>query len=286
VVQTGSQQRSGPQYAKARELVRSGAIGAVHRISAGFARNATPGFVAREIEGGLPGTLDWEMWLGPAPAAAFDAFRCIYNFRWFWHYSGGQMTNWGAHHLDIARLVLGQTGPASVCGLGGRYAIRDGGETPDVQEVLYDFPEANLGGRGCVVTWSTREINRGRGVPLEFHGAKGTLTVDRRGLRVTPETSEGAGQDREKPLAQPLDEQPAPDLDGLHVRDFLDCVKSRRKPVADVEEGHLSAVVCHLGNIATRLRRSLRWDAAREQVVGDAEASAMLHYEYRTPFRL
>ena len=286
IVQTGSQQRSGPQYAKAREIIRSGAIGAVHHVAAGFTRNAMPGFVAREIKGGLPGTLDWDLWLGPAPAVPFDPFRCIYHFRWFWPYSGGQMTNWGAHHLDIARWVLGADGPSTVSGLGGRYAIGDGGETPDVQEVLYDFPDATLGGRGAVVTWSAREIGRGRGQPLAFHGTHGTLTVDRRGLTVAPETWEGDGADRKAPKAAPLDEQPAPDLTLLHARNFLDCVKSRKAPVADVEEGHRTAVVCHLGNIATRLRRSIRWDPAAEAVVGDEEAAGMLHYEYRAPWRL
>jgi predicted dehydrogenase len=286
VVQTGSQQRSGPHYAKARDLIRAGAIGNVHHVSAGFARNAMPGFVAREIKGGLPGTLDWDMWLGPAPAVPFDPFRCIYHFRWFWPYSGGQMTNWGAHHLDIARWVLGADGASSVSGLGGRYAIRDGGETPDVQEVLYDFPGASLGAPGCVVTWSAREIGRGRGEPLEFHGTTGTLSVDRRGVKITPEGWEGDGEDRKTPKADPLDEQPAPDLTLLHVRNFLDCVKSRAMPVADVEEGHRSAAMCHLGNIATRLRRSIRWDPVAESIAGDPEAAGLLHYEYRAPWRL
>jgi predicted dehydrogenase len=285
VSQIGTQVHAGSNYRRVVEWVRSGKLGQIGTVRTFNVMNQGPGGIGHGSTA-APEGLDWNMWLGPAPEVPFDPFRCIYNFRWFWSTSGGQMTNWGAHHLDIARMVLDEQGPAVVSGLGGRYAIRDGGETPDVQEVLYDFPDANLGGKGCVVTWSAREINRGRGQPLEFHGTKGTLAVDRRGLRITPETTEGAGQDGRKPLMQPLDEQPAPDLDGLHVRNFLDCVKSRAVPVADVEEGHRSAVVCHLGNIATRLRRSLRWDPQGEQVVGDPEASALLHYEYRRPWIL
>jgi hypothetical protein len=103
---------------------------------------------------------------------------------------------------------------------------------------------------------------------------------------VTPETWEGDGEDRTLPKSAPLDEQPAPDLTLLHARNFLDCIKSRQAPIADVEEGHRTAAVCHLGNIATRLRRSITWDARREAVVGDAEAAALLHYDYRAPWRL
>ena len=121
------------------QLIREGAIGTVHHVHAGMTRNAMPGFVARELRGGLTDALDWDMWLGPAPKVPFDPFRAIYHFRWFWDYSGGQMTNWGAHHLDIARWALGARAPTAVAGFGGRYAIKDGGETPDVQQVLYQF---------------------------------------------------------------------------------------------------------------------------------------------------
>ena len=286
VVQTGSQQRSGAHYRQAVKLVQEGAIGAVHKITAGFSRNVMPGFVARELKGGLDPGLDWDLWLGPAPLVPYDPFRCIYHFRWFWSYSGGQMTNFGAHDLDIARWALGARGPASVAGFGGRYEIADGGETPDVQEVLYDFPDAALGGgkRGCVVSWSSREIGTRREEPLVFHGTRGALALSRRGFKVAPEVWKGDGQG-ETPAMDPI-EAPGSEMDPPHVRDFLDCVKSRNRPAADVEEGHLTATLCHLGNIATRLGRGLRWDAGKEEVVGDPEASARLHYEYRKPWTL
>lgn len=285
IVQTGSQQRSGAHYRKAVKLMQDGAIGAVHKISASFTRNAMPGFVARELKNGLTGDLDWEMWLGPAPFVPFNPFRCIYHFRWFWNYSGGQMTNWGAHDLDIARWALGAKAPASVAAFGGRYELKDGGETPDVQEVIYDFPDASLGGgTGCVVTWTGREIGSSPGEPLVFHGTKGMLTMSRRGFKITPEIWKG-DPPRDTPAMEPLQE-PASDLDAAHVRNFLDCVKSRTLPNADVEEGHRTAVMCHLGNIATRLGRSLKWDAGKEEFVGDADANRRLHYEYRKPWKL
>ncbi len=275
VVQTGSQQRSGTHYAAAVKLIQSGGLGEVHRIQAGMQRNIFPGLKPTEMAGGpIPG-FDWDMWLGPAPKRAFDPFRCIYNFRWFWDYSGGQMTNWGAHHLDIARWIVGAEAPETVAGFGGRYALTDGGETPDVQQVTYQFGKT-------IVSWTTSEIGEGKGFTLDIYGTKGMMSLTRGGFKVEPEKSPG----KEKtPLMDPLSMK-GNDLDMAHARSFLDCVKSRQKPTADIEEGHRSAVMCHLGNISTRLGRSLKWDAAREQVTGDAEANAMLSRPYRGPWKL
>jgi predicted dehydrogenase len=277
VVQTGSQQRSGPHYQHAVKLIREGAIGAVHKISAGYTRNAMPGFKHEEIlTKELPKELNWDMWLGPAPYVPYDPFRCHYHFRWFWDYSGGQMTNWGAHNLDIARWALNEKSPRAVSAFGGRYEIKDGGQTPDVQEVLYDF-------NGCVVSWSGREVNRTRDEYLVFHGAKGTLSIMRNGFTIAPET----WRKKETPEMEPMQMKGnGNEAQALHIRNFLDCVKSRQRPIADVEEGHLTAVMCHLGNIATRLQRSLKWDGEKEDFVGDKEASRMLSRPYRKPWKL
>ena len=282
VCAVGSQQRSGAHYIEAVRLMREGAIGTVHHVHAGMTRNAMPGFVARELRGGLTNALDWDLWLGPAPKIPFDPFRAIYHFRWFWDYSGGQMTNWGAHHLDIARWAIGARAPTAVAGFGGRYAIKDGGETPDVQQVLYRFDD-------CVVSWSTREVNEGDRAGLVFHGTKGTLDLARSGYTIRPETWTGddaTGASTRRAPAIAGREVKGGNLDEQHVRNFLDCVKSRQKPNADVEEAHLSAVLCHLGNLSTRLGRSLAWDAVNERVTGDAEANAMLTKAYRTPWSL
>ncbi|HWB85731.1 MAG TPA: Gfo/Idh/MocA family oxidoreductase [Bryobacteraceae bacterium] len=277
VVQTGSQQRSGAHYAQAVKLIQDGGIGQVHRIAAGFQRDIYPG-LKPDAPLQLTPALDWDMWLGPAPKRPFDPFRCIYNFRWFWDYSGGQMTNWGAHHLDIARWIVGADAPSDVMGMGGRYALTDGGETPDVQQVLFQFPKV-------VVTWDSSEVGNGKDVTLDIYGTKGMLSLLRTGFTVTPETfPTGKGKER-KPAMETMDVKGV-DIQGPHVRNFLDCVKSRKRPNADVEEGHRSAVMCHLGNISMRLGRSLRWDAAKEQIVGDSEANGMLSRPYRAPWKL
>jgi predicted dehydrogenase len=272
VVQTGSQQRSGSHYAQAAKMIQDGAIGEVHEIRCSMTRNAVDGFKPTQMADGPAPGFDWNMWLGPAPQRPFDPFRCIYNFRWFWDYSGGQMTNWGAHHLDIARWFLNETAPLGVAAFGGRYAIHDGGETPDLQEVIYRFPKA-------IVTWTTREICEGQKFDLLAMGTKGVLSITRSKFNITPEVVKG------KPLMEAV-EVKGNNLDEAHMRNFLDCVKSRQRPNGDVEEGHRSAVMCHLGNIATRLNRTVQWDGAKQEITGDGEASGMMARPYRAPWKL
>ncbi len=277
VVQTGSQQRSGAHYARAVELVRSGALGQVSHVSAGFVRNAMPGFGAHRVTA-PPAGLDWDFWLGPAPYRESLPLSPLYHFRNFWDYSGGQMTNFGAHDLDIVRWAMNVRGPQAVAGFGRRYALNDGGETPDVQEVIYQFPD-------FVLNWSVREMNGAKErMILEFHGTKGTLSVTRQGFELKPEVwtqSEDPQAPRGQEIVDPGSEQ------GLaHIRNFLDCVKSRARPNADIEEGHRTAALCHLGNIATRTGQQLRWDADNERLIGDDAPTSWLSYAYRTPWAL
>ena len=155
------------------------------------------------------------------------------------------MTNWGAHHLDIARWIVGAKGPLMVSGAGGRYALKDGGQTPDVQQVTYQFP-------GVVVSWTTSEIGEGDPFTLNIYGTKGMMSLTRAGFKVKPEMASKPGTKEKTPLMEPLQVQGG-NIEEMHMRKRLDCVKSRNRPNADVEEGHLTAVMCHLGNISTRL---------------------------------
>ncbi|MCY4187253.1 MAG: Gfo/Idh/MocA family oxidoreductase [Bryobacterales bacterium] len=277
VVQTGSQQRSGPHYAEAVEIVRSGELGDVHHVEAGMERNSMPGFGTPQ-DAAPPADFNYDMWLGPAPARPYNPLRGHYHFRWFWDYSGGQMTNWGAHNIDIARWGMDIESPNSVMGCAGRFAIRDNGETPDLQEVLYEVD------RG-ILTWSVRELNGTRGAFLVFHGTKADLAVDRSGYSLRGQK----WQKEERAMARDRESRPgnaARELTAHHIRNFLDCVKSRERPNADVEIGHRTAVFCHLGNIAARLGRALRWDGAQERFAGDEEANRSLSKPYRSPWTL
>jgi predicted dehydrogenase len=201
------------------------------------------------------------------------------------------MTNWGAHSLDIARWALDAVAPTAVAGFGGRYELKDGGETPDVQEVLFSFP-------GCLVSWAGREINgveairplppvqtQGYRPLLEFHGTKGNMVLTRERFDVTPEVWTGYGQDSKSAAMQPISATGS-NLGRDHARNFLDCVKSRKKPNADVEEGYRTVVMCHLGNIATRVGRTLRWDSDKEEIIDDKQANEFLSRPYRKPWAL
>jgi predicted dehydrogenase len=297
VVQTGTQQRSGKHYQKAKELIAAGHLGKVVSVRMTSYRNIMPGF-SSPADSAPPADFDYDMWLGPAPKRAYNKQRGIYHFRWFWDYSGGQMTNLGAHHIDILQWYLNVKGPTAVASSGGRLALQDNGETPDVQDALYDYP-------GFTSIYSMREVSVGRregGGGLEFFGTKGSMTVSRGGfttypdMKIDPETAiprfrgqpsggpQAAGS-KPEPWTEALKEPGSSEEQfDLHARNFLDCVKSRNRPIADVEDGHQVATACHLANIALRTGRKLRWDVNKEEILGDREAAAMLERPYRKPW--
>ena len=241
VVQVGTQQRSGKHYQRARELIQQGAIGKIVSVRMEAARNILPGYEAPP-DGNPPPEIDWEMWQGPAPLHAYNPQRCIYHFRWYWDYSGGQITNLGQHSLDIVDWCVGLGSLKSVMSGGGRFHLKDNGETPDTQDAIFECD-------GWTAAWSHRETARGQTQQygLEFYGTKGSLGISRRGFRVLPDaivppdetipqfTSEHAQRDPEAVLAgRKLRTERVEDRSGdqreqfrEHARNFLDCVKSR-----------------------------------------------------------
>jgi predicted dehydrogenase len=300
IVQVGTQQRSGPHYQRARDLIRSGHLGKISSVHMGAYRNIMPGF-GRPADQDPPRELDWNLFLGPAPFRRYNPNRAIYHFRWFWDYSGGQMTNLGSHSLDIVDWCLDAKGPLSVTSVGGRYSLRDNGETPDSQDVLIEYS-------GWTAVWSHREASRGQLRPygLEFFGPKGSLAISRKGFvvtadrRVAPQTAipqfAGAhpvgGPVGPKQIDSPqfwteaIKDESGDSLAQFkqHARNFLDCVRSRQQPVSDLESGHRVATVCHLANISLRLGRRICWNADKEQIVDDSDAAKMLVRPYRPPW--
>jgi predicted dehydrogenase len=289
VVQVGTQQRSGRHYQRCRELIRSGHIGDVRGVRMGSHRNILPGF--SKPVGEPLSAADWDMWLGPAPFVPFDPRRCLYHFRWFWDYSGGQTTNLLAHEIDVVQWVTGAL-PRRVTAMGGRYALTGLGETPDVFEAVFEYP-------GFLATWSNREVAAGAGGGLEFHGTRGMLKLNRAGFEVVPD------RDLSPEDQIPRFTEPRPSTQGAalrttavkedgfeqvrdqfvpHARNFLDCVKSRAAPASDLASGHATSIACHLANIAMKVGRVIRWDAGRADVVADAEASKLLSKSYRSPW--
>jgi predicted dehydrogenase len=290
VVQVGTQQRSGKHYKRCAGLIRDGHIGDVRSIRMASYRNILPGFT--KPVGDRLSPADWDMWLGPAPFVAYDPGRCLYHFRWFWDYSGGQTTNLLAHHIDTVQWMMGLAPPQRVAALGGRYSLEGIGETPDVFEALFEYP-------GLVATWSSHEIAAAGDDGLAFYGTKGTLKLSRAGFEIVPElevppeeqiprfsgprTAPVTPAPRTTPLQESGYEQ-VRDQFVPHVRDFLDCVKSRKAPISDLASSHRASVPCHLANLALRLGRTLRWDDTKQDVVGDPEASKLLTKEYRSPW--
>lgn len=269
VVQTGSQQRSDARFRQAAELALNGKLGKLKTVLVGIPKpnHAT----SPKPDGTPPAELNYDLWLGPAPWHPYNENRVHYNFRFYWDYSGGQMTNFGAHHLDIAQWGLGMddSGPVSIEGTATFPKDKDLCEVTDTCRITYTY--AN----GVTVVLGQQQ----KDIPdqVTFVGEKGRIHVTRKHITADPadllKAELGSGDKR---LYVSKD----------HYQNFLDCVKSREKPVADVEVGHRTATVCHLGNMAVRLGRKIAWDPVKEQIAGDAEAAAMLSRPYRAPWRL
>lgn len=301
VVQIGTQQRSGPHYLRARELIRGGHIGRVTSVRMQSQRNIWPGF-GNYAETTPPPELDYEMWLGPAPQRPYHPLRGIYHFRWFWDYSGGQMTNLGQHSLDILDWVLGTATLKSVTSIGGRYALTGDGETPDTQDALFEFD-------GWSAIWSCREASRGTEKDqtqkaLTFFGTKGSLTIGRDGFVVSPDPQvppESLIPDFLKPkrargeqadpsptnyLTERIEDRSGDDRDQFirHVRNFLDCIRTREQPVSDLASGVRVANLCHLANLSLRSGRKVDWDASAQTLAGDGYPADALQRPYRAPW--
>ena len=301
VVQVGTQQRSAPHYKKAKELLRGGAIGNVVSVQCNFFRNVMPG-IGNPPDADAPADLNWDMLLGPAPQHRYNPNRALYHFRWFWDYSGGQMTNLGHHSLDIVHWIFDIAAPKAVSSSGGRYFLKDNGEVPDTQDAIIEYPKFNT-----IVQF--RECAAGAGVSsmgsLTFMGTKGTMTLGRDGYVILPDKkidpiNAFAHIIGGHPVGGP---QPVPEVEGEfwtgkaedksgdwkqqyvdHAQNFLDCVKSRRTPNSDLASSHWVSTTCHLANISARTGRKIVWDAAANDIVGDKAASAMLKRPYRAPW--
>jgi predicted dehydrogenase len=284
VVQMGTQQRSAAHYQAAVDYVQSGKLGRIRLVRV-WAYLDWKGETPVKPDGPVPEGVDYDMWLGPAPKRPFNPNRFHFTFRWYWDYAGGLMTDWGAHMIDIANWAMGIKAPSSAVSIGGKLGYpTDAMETPDTQQVMWAFPEFSMIWEHALGVGHGPEA-REHGV--QFHGEQAVLVVDRTGWEIIPET------DRiDKPLrvykSTGLPRQSATNMEYhfLHVQNFFDCMRSRKHPNSDVEIGHNSMIACHLGNIAFRLNRQVKWDVENEKVIGDPEAAAMVSRPYRAPWKL
>ncbi|MBI2826607.1 MAG: Gfo/Idh/MocA family oxidoreductase [Planctomycetia bacterium] len=264
VFQTGSQQRSDRRFRQACELVRNGKIGKLQRVDTYIG----------DIDAGSwqpvttpPAELDWNFWLGPAPYADYSPNRCHYQFRWFSDYSGGKMTDWGAHHNDIAQWGIGTdgSGPVKVKGE-GKFHENGPHDVPGTFDVQYTYA-------GGVELFCHAQGENG----VKFTGADGWVFVSRGRIGASNEDIlKTEFTDKDVRLYESRD----------HHTNWLDCIASRERPICDVEIGHRSCTICHLGNIAMRLGRELTWDPVKEDFVGDEQASRMVGKPMRAPWHL
>ncbi len=266
VLQTGSMQRSDARFLHACELVRNGHIGDVKQVYVEIPGNNKENPLNWKQEP-VPDGFDYDFWLGQAPLAPYTPMRCHYTFRFILDYSGGQMTNWGAHYLDIAQWGLGMddSGPMKIRGKGvfpgaGLFT------TAEKADVTYTY--AN----GVELI-----LHQEKGGNTKFIGTKGSVSVNRDRIETEPRSlaEHKTGPD-EIHLIRSAD----------HKKNFLECIKNREKPICNVEIGHRSATLCHLGNIAMLLGRELNWDPVKEKFVNDSEADLMISRNMRSPWTL
>ncbi|MDW8354063.1 MAG: Gfo/Idh/MocA family oxidoreductase [Bryobacterales bacterium] len=287
IVQTGTQHRSAPHFAEVAEIVQSGKLGRVHYVRVWNYSNMFPDGIGREPDCEPPEGLDWDFYLGPAPKVPFNRKRFLGTYRWFWDYAGGTITDFGTHRFDTVHQIMGADAPRAVSASGGRFALDDGGQMPDILQVTYEYPgfvlsyEAcnlnahGLGGRTPGMKYYQARGEHDRPNGMAFYGTNGALFADRIGYEIYPE------QDR---IARKWVN--SADATALHVRNFIECVRGRARPVADVETGHRATVVAHLGNIAYKTGRKLRWDPDTETFPDDPDACALLGRAARKPWDL
>jgi predicted dehydrogenase len=268
VVQVGTQRRSARHYASAADLVRSGKLGRIPFARTWIAGNRPS--IGRVKDSDPPKGVDYDLWLGPAPQRPFNQNRFHYKWHWHWDYSTAELGNNGIHALDMVRFLMNLDTPTRISAGGGKFFYDDDQETPDTHVATFDFPS-------CSVVWEHRIWSRtglmGESWGVALYTERGVLVFDRNGWHIAEGTVEAS-------------DKPDKGFERAHLQNFLDCITKGARPSADIEEGHKSTRMCHLGNIALRLSRTLRFDAKTETCLGDREANQLLGRTYRKPFVL
>lgn len=272
IVQIGTQSRSRPNTREAIALAQSGKLGKLRMAKAWDVQLRDD--IGHKADAPVPAEVDFDLWTGPALALPFNENRFHYNWHWHWNYGTGDMGNDGVHQLDQARWALGVQAPTRVSGMGRKLHFADDQQTPDTMNITYEFP-GDLAIQFEMRIWNPyRQAGIDNGMAL--YGTEGMMEIGRRSSG-----SWGYWTYDAKGNLVPEMSKVDSSADFHHHRNFLDCVKSRQLPNADVETGHLSTSLCHLGNIVARTGRNLSFDAATETIPGDPEAGALLRRPYR-----
>jgi len=289
IVQVGTQTRSGEYAREAVELLRSGQIGKIPFVR--VSNILWKGPLESHPDEPVPEGLDYDTWLGAAPLRPYNRNRHYGGcWNWFWDYSGGDIINDAIHQIDLARWAIGKTYPRSVSSTGGLFVLRDGRDCPDTQVATYDFDDMTLVFE--MTMWTKYIIKTPQEIrdsltlmpdwphnatKIELYGTDGMMTLGRHGGGY-----EIYGIEGHDPISRPGDEPTK-----AHIRNFFDCVRSRKRPNADIEEGHLSTNLSHLGNISYRVGgRKLDYDGEAERFIDDREANRLVKRKYRKPWEV
>lgn len=296
VVQAGTMQRSGVHFQKAVEIVKSGALGKLRVCRMWFNAPAATEPLGKPADCDPPKDLDWEMWLGPAPKRPFNPNRWGVHperapqrpfpyFRFFWDYAGGMMTDWGVHLLDILHFATNEPMPLSAAAEGGNFFMDDNRETPDSLAVSYRYPDGVLATFESITAADGQPYAGGPGT--WFCGTKGNLYVNRQFYQVTPAQSmtPGASQPEEPNPLKAEQVKVSNYSNRAHWANFIECVRSRQKPISDVETCFKTTAACQLANASFRSGMRLDWDE-RLKTVKQKEARQYLEYKYRAPWKL
>jgi predicted dehydrogenase len=284
VVQVGTQQRSDHNrvFLLAVAMVRDGRIGTIKKVTASIGGGPTGGpFPAVDP----PTELNWDMWLGQAPKVAYREARCHYTFRWWYEYSGGKLTDWGAHHVDIGQWAIGMenSGPNTIEVVKGKLPVEFKGGYTAVEDRYNTTTEFLV--RATFANGVVMDIRHDLENGVKFEGSNGNIFVTRDRIDL-----DGGAVDAlyKNPVTESIlkELRKGKPLAG-HMENFFECVRERSVPVADVWSHHRALSTCHLANIAIRLgRQKLTWDPAKEEIVGDSEANALQTRPQRAPYEI
>ena len=272
VVQVGTQSRSAEHYVEIMKLLHSGRIGRVHMAKAWNSQLRRK--VPAVPDAPVPAGLDWDIWQGPAPERPFNPNRYTYGWRWLWDYGTGDMGNDGVHDLDIARWGLGVDYPTQVqCTADKLEFVGDIQETPDSQVVTFTFPE-----KQAMLVYEQRlwspYFQEGYENGVAFYGTDGYIVAGRQGWKLVEKRNNVASDNK------------ASFSDIPHLQNFISCIKSGSRPNCDIEEGYKSTLLAHLGNLAFRVGRPLKFDAKAQQCTGDDEVNALFKRPGRKEFQI
>lgn len=284
IVQVGQWQRSGPHYEQALEVVRSGQLGQIRLVKV-WAYQGWMKSIPVKPDGPVPAGVNYDMWLGPAPKRPFNENRFHFNFRWFWDYAGGLMTDWGVHEIDIALYAMGAKAPRSVVASGGKFAYPDdAAETPDTLQAVFEYDGFNMLWEHAV---GIDGGNYGKTEGIAFIGNYGTLVVNRGGWEIIPETEQKDGMTTYKMPDVP-DQRPQGNALDNHTKNFVEAIKANDASMlkCGIETGSIAAINAQMGNIAYKTGRKVYWNAEKGQFSNDDEANALMRANYQNGWKL